>query len=267
MLGGMTLFDTALAHTRLAYLIDGPDNDMAQTGFFWLGGLKSDMTGTKAEALAAVGRATRRSVLRFDYSGHGASDGAFADGTISQWLNQAVHMFITRTTGRRIVVGSSMGGWLALLLARALEREDPAHFRRIAGLVLIAPATDMTEALMWEKFPPAIRQEIREQGAWELPSDHGGGYLISAGLIEDGRRHLLLKDGLTLAMPVRILQGTEDRDVPPDHAVRTFEALRGPDIALTYIKGGDHRLSTPSQLAIIKETVVRLGERSDGINP
>ncbi len=263
----MPHYDTALPGTRLAYLTDGSDNDMAQTGIFWLGGLKSDMTGAKAEALAAMARANRRSALRFDYSGHGASGGAFADGTISQWLDQAVHMFITRTTGRRVIAGSSMGGWLALLLARALEREDPAHFRRIAGLVLIAPATDMTEVLMWEKFPPAIRQQIRDQGFWDLPNDYGGGYHISAGLIDDGRHHLLFRDGLSLPMPVRILQGSEDQDVPPGHAIRTFEMLSGPDITLSFIKGGDHRLSTPSQLMIITETVARLCDRSDGVNP
>jgi pimeloyl-ACP methyl ester carboxylesterase len=263
----MPQFDTALAHHRLAYRTDGPDTDMAQTGIFWLGGLKSDMTGSKAAALAAMARATRRNCLRFDYSGHGASSGAFEDGTISLWLDQAVHMFISHTTGRRVVVGSSMGGWLALLLARALSREDPAHFRRIAGLVLIAPATDMTEALMWEQFPFSVRQTILERGHWDLPSDYGGGYHITAQLIEDGRRHLLFQDGLALPFPVRIIQGGEDKDVPPDHAVRTFEMLTGPDVTLTYIKGGDHRLSTPTQLAIIKETVNSLCERSDGISP
>jgi pimeloyl-ACP methyl ester carboxylesterase len=261
-----TLFDSRLPGPRLAYLRDGPDDDMGRTGFLWLGGFKSEMTGSKAEALADLARATRRPGLRFDYSGHGQSEGMFTDGTISRWLDQAIHMFLTHTKGRRIVVGSSMGGWLALLLAKALKREDPPAFQRIAGLVLIAPATDMTRDLMWEQFPPGARAALRDSGVWQMPNDYGSPYPITARLIEDGESHLLLQDGLSLPFPVRILQGSEDRDVTPAHAVKTFEALEGADITLTFIKGGDHRLSTPGQLAVIRETVLRLAEKADGVS-
>jgi pimeloyl-ACP methyl ester carboxylesterase len=260
-----TAFDDHLKGTSLAYRQDGGTEEMSLTGFFWLGGFKSAMTGTKGEALADLARTTRRQCLRFDYSGHGESAGLFTDGTISAWLDQAVHMFISHTRGRRIVVGSSMGGWLALLLARRLQHEDPLAFRRIAGMVLIAPATDMTRDLMWNKFGEPEKRELHETGVYLQPSQYGEPYPITARLLADGVQHTLLDEGLTLPFPVRILQGSEDPDVPPAHAVKTFEALSGQDIALTLIKGGDHRLSTSLQIKLIQETVLRLAERADGI--
>lgn len=261
-----TAFDEQLGGTRLAYKQDGGTDELGQTGFFWLGGFKSTMTGSKGEALADLARSTRRHCLRFDYSGHGESAGLFTDGTISAWLEEAIHMFLAHTSGRRIVVGSSMGGWLALLLARRLQNEDPSAWRRIAGLVLIAPATDMTQDLMWDQFGAAEKNELNETGVYMRPSDYGDPYAITARLLTDGLQHLLLKEGLNLPFPVRILQGSEDADVPPAHAIKTFEALRGPDIALTFIKGGDHRLSAPRQIHMIQETVLRLAERADGID-
>jgi pimeloyl-ACP methyl ester carboxylesterase len=260
-----TAFDKQLGGTSLAYKQDGGTDELGQTGFFWLGGFKSAMTGTKGEALADLARSTRRHCLRFDYSGHGESAGLFTDGTISAWLEQAVHMFLAHTSGRRIVVGSSMGGWLALLLARRLQNEDPSAWRRIVGLVLIAPATDMTQDLMWDQFGAAEKKELNDTGVCMRPSDYGDPYPITAKLLTDGLQHLLLKEGPNLPFPVRILQGSEDADVPPAHAIKTFEALRGPDIALTFIKDGDHRLSTPRQIQMIQETVLRLAERADGI--
>jgi pimeloyl-ACP methyl ester carboxylesterase len=137
-------FDKTLMDFSLAYRRDGSEDELGPAGFFWLGGFMSEMTGSKGESLADLARVTRRACLRFDYSGHGDSSGLFTDGTISLWLEQATHMFLKHTRNRRIVVGSSMGGWLALLLAKRLMREDPAAFRRIAGLVLIAPATDIS---------------------------------------------------------------------------------------------------------------------------
>ncbi len=258
-------YETGLPGPRLAYLKDGAMAGVSPCGLFWLGGFKSDMTGSKAEALAELARATRRNLLRFDYSGHGQSGGEFEDGTISDWLEQATHMFLTHTINPRIVVGSSMGGWLALLLLRKLLREDPAAARRVAGLVLIAPATDMTRDLMWEQATPEMRDELVRTGIFHRPSDYGEPYPITLNLIEDGERHLMFPDGLAVSCPVRILQGTADVDVPASHAVKTFEALSGSDVTLTFIKGGDHRLSNSVQLRIIQETVLRLAERVDGV--
>ncbi len=250
--------------TSLAYREDGPE-DIARCGFFWLGGFRSDMEGSKAEALAALARDARRPGFRFDYSGHGASGGEFLNGTISGWLEQSCHMFTRKALGRRIVVGSSMGGWLALLLCRELRIRNPRAADRIAGLVLLAPAADMTADLMWENFPEQVRAEIVQRGVWQRPSLYGEPYAITARLIEDGRRHLMLKEGLELSCPVRILQGDVDPDVPAAHAVKVFGALRGADVTLTLVKGGDHRLSTPGNLMLLRETVLRLAERSDGI--
>src|SRR5262249_50378538 len=153
---------------------------------------------------------------------------------------QSVHMFRRHTKGPRIVVGSSMGGWLALLLYKALGAEA----RRIAGLVLIAPAADMTEALMWDSFGESAREALLQEGMWLRPSAYSAEpYPITRALIEDGRRHLLLGAPVTVECPVRILQGDNDPDVPPAHAMRVFNALSGPDVTLTLVKGGDHRLS------------------------
>jgi pimeloyl-ACP methyl ester carboxylesterase len=249
---------------ELAYLAEGPPDDRLSTGFFWLGGFKSEMSGSKGEALSELSRRTRRSLLRFDYSGHGQSGGDFLDGTISAWLEQATHMFLTHTKGRRIVVGSSMGGWLALLLARKLKREDPFAFSRIAGLVLIAPATDMTKELMWDCYGPEARADLARNAIYHQPSDYGAPYPVTLKLLKDGEAHLLLEDGLQLPFPVRILQGTRDTDVPAEHAIRLMGALQADDIALTLVKDGDHRLSSPQHLRLIQEAALALALRSDG---
>jgi pimeloyl-ACP methyl ester carboxylesterase len=256
-------FETAPDGTEIAYREDGGE-DFGRCGLFWLGGFKSDMAGSKAEALASLARDTRRSSFRFDYSGHGSSGGFFVDGTISAWLAQALHMFTRKAAGKRIIVGSSMGGWLAMLLYRALQR-DPRAARRVAGLVLIAPATDMTADLMWDVFPDSVKEELAEKGVYLRPSEYGEPYPITARLIADGEKHLMLKDGLACDCPVRILQGDIDPDVPPAHGVKVFNAIRGSDVTLTLIKGGDHRLSSPTHLALIRETALRLAERADGV--
>ena len=257
-------FENAPDGTPIAYRLDGGD-DLGRCGIVWLGGYKSDMEGSKAEALAALARETRRPGLRFDYSGHGASGGLFVDGTISKWLAQSAHMLLTHGRGIRILVGSSMGGWLALLLYRHLQRSHPAALQQVRGMVLLAPAADMTSDLMWNAFPDHVRQELDEKGVWMRPSAYGEPYAITRRLIEDGRRHLMLEEGLDVQCPVRILQGDADPDVPAAHAVKVFGALRGADVTLTLIKGGDHRLSTPGNLALLRETVLRLAERSEGI--
>lgn len=260
-----TGFET-ISGERIAFREDGGGDDMGRCGFSWLGGFMSDMTGTKAESLAGLARESRRPSLRFDYSGHGASGGMFVDGTISAWLEQSLHMFRTRTLGRRIVAGSSMGGWLAMLLYRWLREHDPRAARRVAGLVLIAPAADMTEDLMWNEFGVGARADLAETGVTRRPSQYGDPYPITTRLIEDGRRHLMLKKGLDCDCPVRILQGDADTEVPPEHAIKVYDALRGSDVTLTMVKGGDHRLSAPGQLRIIRETVLALANRADGIS-
>lgn len=262
---GRVAFDEDLRGYRLAHMKDGASDDIGPCGILWLGGYKSDMTGTKAENLADLARASRRNLLRFDYSGHGQSDGLFVDGTISQWLEQSIHMFLRHTQNPRIIVGSSMGGWLALLMAKRLLREDPLAARRIAGMVLIAPATDMTKDLMWDNFSREAKDEMIERGIYLRASEYGEPYAITMKLIEDGVQHLLLEEGLSLPFPVRILQGSIDVDVPPSHAVKTFEALTANDITLTFLKGGNHRLSTAVQLRVIQETVLQLAERADGV--
>lgn len=258
-------YDTDASGITLAYRQDGSGEELGRCGFFWLGGFKSDMTGSKAEALAALARDTRRPSFRFDYSGHGASGGLFTDGTISAWLAQAQQMF-AKTMGKRIVVGSSMGGWLALLLYRRLLEQDPRAARRVAGLVLIAPAADMTADLMWNLFPRTAQEELADKGIYLRPSQYGTPYEITARLIADGDNHLMLSDSLDCGCPVRILQGDADEEVPAAHAMKVFDALRGGDVTLTLIKGGDHRLSSPGQLALLRETVLRLADRADGIS-
>jgi pimeloyl-ACP methyl ester carboxylesterase len=224
----------------------------------WLGGFMSDMGGTKAVALDQWAEAHARACLRFDYSGHGESGGRFADGTISRWLEESLAVFEACCEGPQIVVGSSMGGWLALLLARELRRA-PGRNASIAGLVLIAPAVDFTEALMWKRFPEEIRLQIETTGVWERPSQYSNQpYLITKGLIEDGRRHLLLGGLIETGCPVRILQGVQDPDVPFDHAVELVSRLAQDDVVLTLVKDGDHRLSRPEDIERLLAAVAEL---------
>ena len=261
----ITSFETTADGISIAYREDGGE-DVGRCGLFWLSGFNSDMRGSKAEALASLARDTRRSSFRFDYSGHGESSGFFVDGTISSWLEQSMHMFLRKAHGRRIIVGSSMGGWLAMLLCRALQRRDPRSAQRVAGLVLIAPAADMTHDLMWSELSDEARAELAEKGVYMRPSLYGEPYPITARLITDGDNHLILEEGLDCPFPVRILQGDEDPEVPLTHVLKVFDAVRGSDITLTLIKGGDHRLSTPGHLALIREATLRLAERADGFS-
>jgi pimeloyl-ACP methyl ester carboxylesterase len=216
-------------------------------GLFWLGGFKSDMKGTKAVALDLWAEMNGRACVRFDYSGHGESGGDFTDGTIGRWLEDSLTVYTQFARGPQVVIGSSMGGWLALLLARALrERKDPAP---IAGMVLIAPAVDFTEELMWKHFPAAIKREIEDKGFWMRPSQYGeDAYPITKRLIEDGRQHLLLDGLIETGCPVHILQGVQDPDVPWRHALELVSRFACDDVVLTLIKDGDHRLSRPQDI-------------------
>ena len=256
--------DRSLGGVELAYIIDGAQDDVGRTSFMFLGGFKSDMTGKKAEALGELARTTRRRTLRFDYSGHGQSSGAFAEGRISVWLEQTMHMFLAHTKSKVIIIGSSMGGWLAQLLVARLKVEDASAYHRVAGMVLLAPATDMTKVLMWDKYDVRARAALSRDGIYLEPSYYGEPYEITAELISDGENHLLLEKGLDVPFPTRILQGSDDHEVPPSHALATFDGLRGGDVTITFIKGADHRLSTPGNLRLMCDTALRLAERADG---
>jgi pimeloyl-ACP methyl ester carboxylesterase len=219
-------------------------------GLFWMGGFKSDMKGTKAEALDQWAAQQGRACTRYDYSGHGESGGQFSDGTIGRWLDESLAVFTEFCRGPQIVIGSSMGGWLALLLARELRKRDPEQRgAEIRGMVLIAPAADFTDALMWQRFTPEIRKEIEEKGFWQRPSEYSDEpYLITRNLIEDGRKHLLLGGLIETGCPVRILQGVKDEDVPWQHATELVSRLARDDVILTLVKDGDHRLSRPEDI-------------------
>jgi pimeloyl-ACP methyl ester carboxylesterase len=217
-------------------------------GILWLGGFKSDMNGTKAAALDAWAAAQGRAMIRFDYSGHGESGGEFTDGTIGRWLEESIAVFEACCRGPQIVVGSSMGGWLALLLVRSLAQRAVAR-ATVSGLVLIAPAVDFTEELMWKRFPPDIKRSVEETGGWARPSAYGNGpYLITRKLIQEGRSHLLLGGLIEPGCPVRILQGVKDPDVPWQHAVELVSRIARDDVVLTLVKDGDHRLSRPEDI-------------------
>ncbi len=226
----------------------------AEPGLFWLSGFNSDMKGTKAVTLDQWAEAHGRACVRFDYSGHGESGGAFVDGTIGRWLEEALTVFDAFCKGTQIVVGSSMGGWIALLLARELlRRENPAV--KLAGLVLIAPAPDFTEVLMWKELSKEARKQIEQQGQWLRPSAYGEPYPITKTLIEDGRRHLLLNGSIEVGCPVRIFQGRQDPDVPWQHAMTLVSHMPSDDVVLTMIQDGDHRLSRPQDISRILAAV------------
>jgi pimeloyl-ACP methyl ester carboxylesterase len=217
-------------------------------GLVWLGGFASDMASTKADYLDAFAGARGRAFLRFDYSGHGKSEGRFEDGCIGDWLAQAAGAFDQSTKGPQIVVGSSMGGWLALLLARRLAEKGESD--RLAGLVLLAPAVDFTEELIWRNLDDATRRDIMEKGAWRRPSQYSPDPTpITRRLIEDGRDHLLLGGVIRAHARVHILQGMADPDVPWRHALTLVEHLSADPVTLTFIVDGDHRLSRDEDLA------------------
>lgn len=227
-------------------------------GLFWLSGFKSDMKGTKALALDAWAAEHGRACVRFDYSGHGESGGDFAEGTIGRWLEESAAVFERFCTGPQVVIGSSMGGWMALLLARELAKRQGGA--SLAGLVLIAPAPDFTEELMWKRLPPDIRDQIESKGVWLRPSQYGDGssYPITRNLIEEGRNHLLLGATIDIGCPVHILQGAQDPDVPWRHAFALVHRLPAEDVVLTMIQDGDHRLSRPQDIARIVAAVAEM---------
>lgn len=222
----------------------------------WLGGFKSDMAGTKAQALAAWAQAAGRDYLRFDYFGHGESTGDFADGTITRWREDALAVLDELVRGEVVLVGSSMGGWIASLVAMACP--EP-----VEALVLIAPAPDFTEKLLRPGIPPEGLAALAETGVWLRPSDYGEPYPISRTLLEDGARWSILgAQPVPVECPVRVLQGGEDPDVPWRHALEFATGLKSQDVVFTLIKDGDHRLSRPQDLKRLIAALEEVGPRA-----
>jgi pimeloyl-ACP methyl ester carboxylesterase len=218
----------------------------------WLGGFRSDMAGTKAQALADWALARSRAYLRFDYFGHGESSGDFRQGTITRWREDALAALDELTQGDLVLVGSSMGGWLACLAALARPQ-------RVRALVLIAPAADFTARLIEPGLDAAARAALATDGVWLRPSGYGDPDPITRGLLEDGARWSILPGPVPVAAPVRILQGGEDPDVPWPHALELAQALKGPDVVFSLIKDGDHRLSRPQDIARLLAAVEEVG--------
>jgi pimeloyl-ACP methyl ester carboxylesterase len=242
---------------RLAYRRTA--GDPARAGAIWLGGFRSDMEGEKAAALHAWAEASGRAYVRFDYFGHGASSGAFEDGTVSRWRDDALAVIDQLTDGPQILIGSSMGGFIALLAA--LARPE-----RVAGLLLVAPAPDFTERLMWAQFPEEVRQTIMRDGVHHIPNSYGFPPTpITRGLIEDGRRWLLYGDQpLPICVPVKILHGLKDPDVPWRHGLELVTRLeQSPDVEFIRIEDGDHRLSRPADLKRLAQTADALAAQVD----
>lgn len=232
--------------------------DRKRPGFLWLGGFKSDMTGSKAERLRELSGQDDRIFIRFDYSGHGASEGRFEDGTLSLWLAEARFVLGLASDRPMVLIGSSMGGFLALLLAREA-------WGRIAGLVLVAPAADMTFNMEAEiEGMPEARAALARDGVWLRPSRYGDPYPITRRLIEDGRQYRVLPGGLDLCCPLRILHGDKDPDVPWQHGLRTFDSLRSSDAQFTLIKDGDHRLSREQDIRTIHRAAEALAFTYEG---
>ena len=237
--------DHHIAYHRLSARGDGANIP----GVVFLGGFHSDMTGVKARYLHDWAEREGRAYLRFDYRGHGASSGRFEEGCISDWASDAAAALTHLTEGKQILVGSSMGGWIALLLARQ-------HPERIAGLVGIAAAPDFTEDGLWTRLSEDQQREVMEAGQIAMPSEYSDDpYIYTRRLIEDGRQNLLLRARLPITCPVRLLHGTADVDVPMEVALRLLDRLEGPDTRLTLVKDADHRFSGARELAMITAAI------------
>ena len=228
------------------------------TGLFWLSGFMSDMASTKATAIADFAARQGLSFTAFDYSGHGLSSEKFTDGTIDKWLEEAVAVFTRVTSGPQVIIGSSMGGHIALLLLRTLTKDAGSDAARIKGAVLIAPAWDMTEELMWNKFPDDARRALIDDGVYLRASGYGDPYPITRNLIEDGRSHLLARHPFDPGCPVIILQGLLDADVPAQHVRELLTFLKGQRVSLVEIEDGEHRLSRPEDLEKLYAAIAEL---------
>lgn len=228
-------------------------------GLVWLGGFKSDMQSTKALRIADWAKTKGHAFTRFDYSGHGESQGDFAQGTISAWLADALAILQACTKGPQILIGSSMGGWITLLLARHLAQTGQSE--RLAGMVLIAPAVDFTQALLLPRLPDSARHDLATKGVWFLPSAYAEEPTpITRALLEDGAKNLLLGAPLRTHCPVHILQGMLDPDVPYEHALKVIEHLASDPVTVTLIKDGDHRLSRDQDIVQLLQAIDHLCE-------
>lgn len=220
-----------------------------QPGLVWLGGFRSDMLGTKAEALDAWAERSGHAFLRHDYSGHGESGGAFRDGTISKWVGESLDAFSRFTAGPQILVGSSMGAWIALRMAEALRRSGE---RRVAGLILLAPAPDFTSELIEPQLDAAQRHDLETRGFFERPSQYGAEpYVYTRALLEDGARNRVMTGPLDTHCPVHVIQGLADPDVPYMHALKLVSHLPADDVTLSLVADGDHRLSRPQDIDML----------------
>lgn len=226
-----------------------------EPGVVFLGGLRSDMTGTKAVHLEDWARRSGRAFLRFDYSGHGQSSGEFTDGCIGDWAEDAEAAITRLTEGPVVLVGSSMGGWISLLMTKRIPQ-------KVAGLVTIAAAPDFTEDGMWAEWSEEQRKQCMEEGQVALPSEYGEDMIISRRMIEDGRDHLVLRAPLPMGVPVRMLQGTADADVSMETALRLLDHLDGDDVRLELVKGADHRFSDPACLDTITRALEEVLSRA-----
>ncbi len=223
-------------------------------GLMFLGGFRSDMSGTKAGALESHCRGVGRAYVRFDYGGHGESSGRFEEGTIGAWAEDALAVLDRVARGPQVLVGSSMGGWIMLLAA--LARPE-----RVAGLVGVAAAPDFTEDLMRGRLSDATSEQLRERGYFMRDSDDGEApYPVTRKLLEEGANHLLLRGAVRLTRPVRLIHGMRDESVPWEVSLRLANALEGDDVRLTLIKDGEHRLSRPADIALIASTAEGLAE-------
>jgi len=228
---------------KIAYMQQNGRTD--KPGLVFLGGFRSDMTGTKANAIAEYAASQNLAYLRFDYFGHGQSSGDFLQGTLSYWRDEVLDILAQLTKGRQILIGSSFGGWLSLMMAEALKD-------KIAALVLIAPAVDMTHRLMWQEFSQAQRDRLTKEGIIYLPSEYDEkGYPITRKLIEDGKQYLMLDKGIAYDGPVRILHGQKDTAVPYTLSLELAEKLHSTNVETHFIKDGDHSLSSPANLALL----------------
>ncbi len=237
--------ETPLGPQKLAYMQQAGEG----TGIMFCGGFRSDMSGTKASALADWAREKNRPFMRFDYFGHGASSGQFTDGTMSHWRGDIPHMLDHVCATPQILIGSSFGGWLSLMAA--LDRPE-----KVAALVLIAPAVDMTERLMWARFSDKARAKLMDEGLIYDPSEYDPeGYPITKALIEDGRAHLMLEAPIEINVPVRILHGQQDDAVPWQLSLELAERLTTPNVDLHFMKSGDHRLSAPHEIDRLIELI------------
>ncbi|WP_353643922.1 alpha/beta hydrolase [Mesorhizobium sp. WSM2239] len=225
-----------------------------EPGIVWLGGYRSDMLGTKAEALHEWASANGRAFLRHDYSGHGESGGDFADGTISKWLGESLAVFRRFSTGRQILVGSSMGAWIALRMIEELRKSGEGE--RIAGLVLLAPAPDFTVELMEPKLKKTQQRDLDKKGFFEVRSNYSDEpYVYTRALFEDGRANRVMTGPINTHCPVHVLQGMKDKDVPHTHALKLVSCMPSDDVTLSLVRDGDHRLSRPQDLALLIRAV------------